>query len=278
MLYGTYEREECQVPHININGAEIYYCDEGSGPETIVFSHGLLLDCSIFAEQIAALKDRYRCIAYDHRGQGASECTEHGLGMDALTEDAAGLIEALGVEPCHFAGLSMGGFVGLRLAMARPDLLKSLILINTSAASETFAKIWQYRLLNFIARNFGLNVVAGQVMPVMFGRTYLSAPDRVEERNLWRSLVVNNDQKTITRAVKGAINRDCVVERINAINHPTLIIAGEEDITTPPEKAREIHSRVEGSQLVVIPRAGHISTVEEPHAVSDAMDGFLAQL
>ena len=263
------------MPHIKINGVNLHYTDEGVGPDTIVFSHGLLLNGSIFSEQIKHLKDRYRCITYDHRGQGASECTEHGLDMDALTKDAAGLIEALGVGPCHFVGLSMGGFVGLRLAISRPDLVKSLILINTSAAAETLPKIMQYRLLNFIARNFGLNVVAGQVMPVMFGKTYLNDPARAAERDSWRTLVVNNDRMTITRAVKGAINRGCVREKICAINHPTLIIVGEEDITTTPEKAHEIHREVKGSQLVVVPRAGHISTVEEPAAVSQAMDGFL---
>jgi len=263
------------VPHIDINGVSLHYTDEGTGPETIVFSHGLLLDGTIFAHQIKHLKNRYRCICYDHRGQGASECTEHGLDMDALTEDAAALIEALGVGPCHFVGLSMGGFVGLRLAIARPDLVKSLILINTSAAAETLPKIMQYRLLNFIARNFGLNVVAGQVMPVMFGKTYLNDPARTEERNSWRALVVNNDRMTITRAVKGAINRTCVREKICDIDHPTLIIVGEEDITTPPDKAQEIHMSVKGSQLVVVPRAGHISTVEEPAAVNIAIDDFL---
>ena len=111
-------------------------------------------------------------------------------------------------------------------------------------------------MLNFIARNFGLNVVASQVMPL----TSSGAPILVLRTGQMSviyggRLVVNNDQLRLLPArSREHINRDCVIEKINAIGHPTLIIAGEEDITTPPDEgSREIHSRVEGSQLVVIP-------------------------
>ena len=92
-----------------------HYEDSGAGTsgETIVFAHGLIWSCRMFDVQVAALKDRYRCIAFDFRGQGQSGVTAFGYDMDTLTEDAAALIAALQVAPVHFAGLSMGGFVGL---------------------------------------------------------------------------------------------------------------------------------------------------------------------
>lgn len=266
------------MPNLEIKGINLHYRDEGSGPETIVFSHGLLLNGSIFTNQIAHLKSRYRCIAFDHRGQGASELAQDGFDMDNLTDDTAQLIEALAAGPCHFVGHSMGGFVGLRLGIARPDLIKSLILINSSAAPETFAKIWEYRLLNVIARRFGLEIVADKIMPIMFGQTYLNDPARDEERSRWRALIVKNDRIAVTRAVKGAINRSCMREKLPAIDRPTLIIVGNEDVTTPPEKAEELHRGVNGSTLVRVPRAGHISTVEEPQAINLALDDFLQRL
>ncbi len=119
-----------------INGANIYYEDTGPGPETIVFAHGLLCNTHLFDHQVGALKDRYRCIAFDFRGQGQSEVTKSGYDMDTLTEDAAGLIRALKAGPCHFLGLSMGGFVAMRLALRHPDLVRSLMLLSCSITSS----------------------------------------------------------------------------------------------------------------------------------------------
>ncbi len=111
------------MPFLEIRGAKLHYTDTGSGDETIVFSHGLLMSGKMFADQIEALKSRYRCIAFDHRGQGQSSVTESGYDMDGLADDARALIEELGVGPCHFAGLSMGGFVGMRLAARHAEII-----------------------------------------------------------------------------------------------------------------------------------------------------------
>ena len=97
------------MPHVKTNGASIYYEEHGNGPDTIVFSHGLLWSGYMYQDQIAVLKDRYRCITYNHRGQGRSEVTQSGFDIDSLYEDSIALIEALGCAPCHFVGLSMGG-------------------------------------------------------------------------------------------------------------------------------------------------------------------------
>ena len=89
----------------------------------------------------------FRCITFDHRGQGRSGVTADGYDMDTLSEDAAALIEHLGVAPVHFAGLSMGGFVGMRLAARRPELLKTLMLLETSADGEPEENGPKYRKL-----------------------------------------------------------------------------------------------------------------------------------
>src|SRR5215813_1651763 len=106
---------EASMPKMRVNGAELYYEDVGSGPQAIVFAHGLLWSCRMFDAEVALLKDRYRCVSFDFRGQGQTEVTKDGYDMDTLYEDAAALIGALNLAPCHFAGLSMGGFIGMRL-------------------------------------------------------------------------------------------------------------------------------------------------------------------
>ena len=120
------------MPFLDVNGTRLYYEDTGGSGEPIVFSHGLLWSGRMFDKQVAALKDRYRCITYDHRGQGQSDVWKvDAVDMETVYADAVGLIEKLGVGPCHFVGLSMGGFTGMRLAARRPDLLRSLSLLET---------------------------------------------------------------------------------------------------------------------------------------------------
>ena len=124
------------MPNLDVNGTTLFYKDTGPGStgETIVFSHGLLWNTALFAPQIAALRDRYRCVAWDHRGQGKSASGPHRncIGMELVWQDAVALIEKLGLGAVHFVGLSMGGFVAMRMAARRPDLVKTLVLLETS--------------------------------------------------------------------------------------------------------------------------------------------------
>jgi len=272
------QEQEDPMPRMTINGAELHVEDRGLGPETIAFSHGLLMSGRMFDNQVNALADRYRCIRWDHRGQGLSEVTRSGYDMDSLTEDAAALIQQLDCAPCHFVGLSMGGFVGMRLAIRHASLLRSLILVDTSADPEAEKARAQYRRLRFIARWVGLGLVVNRVMSILFGSSFLTDETRAEERELWRERLRANHRIGITRAAKGVIDREGVIDQIAAITVPTLIIVGDEDVATRPERSERIHARIPNSRLVVIPRAGHTSTVEEPVAVNAAIEEFLESL
>ncbi len=266
------------MPNLHINGADIHYEAHGAGLETIVFAHGLLCSGRMFDYQVQAFKDRYRCITFDFRGQGQSAVTASGYDIDTLTEDAAGLIETLQCAPCHFLGLSMGGFVGMRLALRHPDLVKSLMLLETTADPEPEENRSAYRRLNFIARWFGLRLVADRVMPIMFGEKFLNDPTRIKEKQEWRARMIANHRVGISRAVRGVIDRDGIYDQIDKIALPTLIVVGDQDSATVPEKSERMHARIRGSKMVVIPGAGHSSAVEEPAAVNQALAAFLSPL
>lgn len=264
------------MPTVRVNGVELHYEEAGRGPETIVFAHGLLWSGRMFEAQVAALKDRYRVIAYDHRGQAQSEITESGYDMDSIAADAAALIEKLSPgNPVHFAGLSMGGFTGMRLAIRRPELLKSLVLLETSADPEPRENVPKYRLLNLIARLFGFGVLTGQVMPIMFGEKFLRDPVRAAQREEMKRRLIANRRAGTVRAVQGVIERDGVYEQLGRIRTPTLIIVGDQDKATVPAKSERMHAAIAGSKLVVIPGAGHSSSIEEPAAVTAAIEAFL---
>jgi pimeloyl-ACP methyl ester carboxylesterase len=260
------------VPYADLNGAHIHFTDTGGDREAIVFSHGLLFSGDMFEAQVAHFRDRYRCVTFDHRGQGRSGVTDDGYDIDTLTADAAALIHHLGLAPCHFVGLSMGGFVGIRLAARHPGLLKTLALLETSADPEPQQNAPKYRLLNFIARWIGLWAVTGRVMPIMFGRTFLKDATRVREKKRWAKAIARNSRIGITRAVMGVIDRDGCAGLLHKIDLPVGIGVGNEDVATVPEKAERMHAAIQGSELVVFKDAGHSSSIETPGLVNDLIE------
>jgi pimeloyl-ACP methyl ester carboxylesterase len=266
------------MPQITINNCQLYHEDTGSGPETIVFAHGLLWSGRMFDAQVAAFSDRYRCITFDFRGQGQSEVTASGYDMDSLTLDVMELIEKLELAPCHFLGLSMGGFVGMRLAARRPGLLRSLILMETTADPEPRENVPRYRMLSWIARWLSMRLVAGKVMPIMFGQKFLNDPSRSAEREKWGQFLLANNRVGTARATEGVISRLPVDKEIPAIRLPTLILCGDQDVATPLPKSERMRSLIPNSQLVVIPGAGHSSSIEEPAAVNSVIREFLEGL
>jgi pimeloyl-ACP methyl ester carboxylesterase len=260
---------------VNLRGVRLHVNDTGTSGTAVAFSHGLFWDSRLFAPQIEALAPTHRCIAWDHRGQGRSEVTESGYDMDTLADDAIALFEHLDSGPVHLVGLSMGGFVAMRVALARPDLVKSLVLLDTSADPEPEANLPRYRLLRRLAGWFGLRPVIGRVMPILFGKTFLNDPDRAKERECYRRRLLGNHKVGILRAIDGVLSRRGVRDRLHALRVPTLVVVGCEDVATPPGKARALAGLIRGAQLVEIPGAGHTSTLEAPREVNAVITEFI---
>jgi 3-oxoadipate enol-lactonase len=267
------------MPMIEVNGTNLYYEDTGPGStgETIAFSHGLLWSTELFAPQIAALRGRYRCIAWDHRGQGRSGADHRDtIGIELVWHDATRLLEQLVGGPVHFCGLSMGGFVAMRMAAFRPDLVRSLILIETSADAEPLANVGRYRLLTRVVKLLGPRAVMGRVRPIMLGKAILTDPARRAEVARFSEIMAR--RKDIWRAVNGVVDRAPVHGELGRIRAPALVVVGEEDVATVPERAERIAAAIRGAKLVRLPRGGHSSTVEEPAATTAAIEDFLATL
>ncbi|MGH3645689.1 MAG: alpha/beta fold hydrolase [Micromonosporaceae bacterium] len=259
---------------LTVNGARIQITDTGAGPP-VVFGHGLLWSGEMFRPQIEALRDHYRCVTVDWRGQGGSEVTASGYDMDTLTHDLIGVLDALGIEDTHYVGLSMGGFVGMRLAARHPQRVRSLTLLNTSAGPEDPDKVSRYRLLARIVRLFGTRPVVGRIAEIMFGESFRRDESRAEQRQELRQQLLRVDRTGAVRATYAVIDRPEVYELLPEITVPTLVIAGDEDVATPQAKAQRIQAGIAGSQLLVVPHAGHTSTLEEPAAVAVALADHL---
>jgi 3-oxoadipate enol-lactonase len=260
----------------DVNGTRLYYEDTGPGStgETIAFSHGLLWSTALFAPQIAALRAKYRCIAWDHRGQGQSAADRrHCIGIELVTQDAIALLEHLGAGAVHFAGLSMGGFVAMRIAARRPELVRSLMLLETSSEPEPEANVPRYRMLSTVSRVIGMGAVVKRVLPIMLGKTVLA--DASRNADVARFAKIMTARKDIWRATNGVIDRAGCADELARIRARTLVIVGAEDVATVPAKAKLIAAGIAGAKLVEIPGAGHSSTVEQPERVTAALQEFL---
>ena len=229
--------------------------------------------------QIAAFRGAHRCIAFDHRGQGKSEVTPSGYDMDTLAEDAAALIAGLGAAPAHFVGLSMGGFVGMRVAARKPGLLRSLVLMETASDAEPWRNVPRYAAMSFLTRFFGAAPFAPAVMKIMFGRTFREDPARAGLREGMIRELLGNDAVGQRRAVNGVIRRSALSDAEMArIDVPTLVLSGAEDAAVAPERSMRTASRIRGAKFLRIPRAGHSASIEEPEAVNQALRTFWESL
>lgn len=270
------------MPLRTLNNAALNVIESGAGPETLVLLHGLLFSQRMFDEQVDALEARFRCVRMDFRGQGDSEVTRRGYDLDTLADDVIALIESLDAggagTPVHLLGFSMGGMVAQRVALKRPELLRSLVLMNTSAEREKWSKRPRFAVLNFIARWFGLGIVAPRILDLMFSDRFIEGPAHTEERERWVAMVTANDRVGVSRAVHGVVSRKSILDRIHEIKLPTLVITADQDRATSPRKAQHMHERIEGSELVTIAGSGHMTTAEQPDAVNRALDNFYAGL
>lgn len=273
------------MPFITLNNAKIYYEDSAPNNNSLpvaqrkpvmMFAHGLLWSTHLYDKQVAHFSDQYRCIAFDFRGQGKSEATKSGYDMDTLASDAIALLEALDIDQCHFVGLSMGGYVAQRVALERPDLLSSLILLETGARAESDEKRAEYKKLIKAIRIIGIKLISKKIMSIMFGRTFINDKSRKQEFKTWVTYLKQNDKKSAIKATRGVLERAEVLSRLNEIKLPALVVVGDEDVATPYEEAQLMHFAIKGSKLAVLQGAGHSSPVEAPEQLNKVLETFLA--
>ncbi|NND09067.1 MAG: alpha/beta hydrolase [Saprospiraceae bacterium] len=266
------------MPFLSINGVDLYYLEEGKKGETLVFGHSMLFNLHMFDQQVDYLKKDHRCIRLDFRGHGRSASPDDGYDLDTQTEDFVQLMRALKCAPCHLVGFSMGGMVALRVAIKYPELIKSLILIDTSSEPEAKKEMMRNRAMLFIAKHIGLKPIANKVLHMFFGKTFLNDPARKELRTIWKNHFLANNREGIVKAVEGVLYREGVTDKIGEIQHPTTILVGEHDQLTDLDKAEIIQSNILHASLKIIPRAGHMSPVEEPDIVNSLIERHLKSI
>lgn len=250
----------------------LHHTIEGQGP-ALVLSHALGCDLHMWDEVTALLKARFTLVRYDHCGHGQSAAKGHAFTMQDLADDAAALIQNLGLGPVHFAGVSMGGMTAQALAASHPQLVRSIVVANSAAHYDAAARQgWQTRIDSVLAR--GIEPIADGALQRWFSPAYQAAhPDRLAQM---RKVLVNTAPQPYAHACEAVAHIDLLSSNPR-IQCPTLVIAGSQDAATPPAMSQAIAQSIAGAQLEHID-AAHISNVEQPAHFAQLLDAFIQQL
>lgn len=258
---------------ITANGISVQYTLNGSASAPVVMlSHSLATDLAMWEPQVASLASKYRVLRYDTRGHGGTDAPAGAYSLEQLAEDARALLRALGVERTHFIGLSMGGMIGQVLALKYPEMLRSLVLCDTSSRIPPEAwPTWDERIRVAGAQGMEPHVepTVGRWFTPPFVSSHAEVADKV------RTMI----RQTKPQGYIGcchAIKALDLTEQLQRIGTPTLIIVGEDDPGTPVAASRTIHERIKGSELVILKSAAHLSNMEQAEAFNQAVAEFLA--
>ena len=263
------------MPDIERNGIRIHFEVVGSGAP-VVLGHSYLCSGEMWAPQVGPLAERHRVVNIDARGHGRSGYLTEPFDLYDMVADVVAVLDALEIERAVWAGLSIGGMVAMRAAITVPDRVSGLILIDTHAGTETPYKKLKYRVMGLGVQTIGTKPFLATISKLMFGSTTRrNKPDLVDD---WQQRFASVDVPSMILGVGLLVRRDSVVNRLPEIEVPSLVIVGDEDVSLPPPYSREIASALPNSSLVVVPKSGHLSSLEQPEAVTEAMMRFLGRL
>jgi 3-oxoadipate enol-lactonase len=245
---------------ITSNGSTFNCRVDGERGPWVLLSHGLATDLSMWDALADALQDRYRVLRYDARGHGGSAAPDGDYTLDQLVADAAGILDALAVPQAHFAGLSMGGMVGLGLLLDhRPRIKSAVIADSRHTTTPDFTKAWLDRAE--AVRKSGIAAVVASTVErwssAGLGQRDPAAVVRMER-------MIRNTSAAGYRGCAAALARLNYGHRLGEIDTPTLVLCGTEDHGAPADNTRQMHAMIKGSRFLEIEQAGHISNIEKP--------------
>jgi len=256
-------------------GAALEYEVRGDGPG-VVLLHAFPLGMFMWDAQFDALAGDHRTLGFDARGFGGTAPDDVPLTMERIADDAAALLGFLGIETAVVVGCSMGGYAAFAFVRRHPERLAGLVLQDTRAGADTpEARANRTALAERVLAE-GAGAAADAFLPKLVGETtHRERPDLVASL---RERILATSPAGIANALHGLGARSDSTDTLALVRVPTLVVVGEEDVLTPPAEAEAMAAAIPGSRLERIPRAGHLSNLENPEAYDRALRGFLVDL
>ncbi len=259
------------MPVAEVNGQQIAYDDTGGDGPALVFSHGFLMDRTMFDAQIEVLSENHRCVTWDERGFGDTPVEGPFTYWDSA-DDAIGLMDHLGIDQAVLIGMSQGGYLSLRAAMAYPDRVRGLVVIDSGVFVDDEEALAGYSgMIQHWVSDEPLGEVATMVAGLIIGE-----PTLMEK---WIGIWESRDRSTIKYPGDCLLGRDDISGRVDEITCPVLIVHGEEDLAIPIESARQLCGDLADCRgMIPVPGASHASNLTHPEVVTPAIAEFLEGL
>ncbi|WP_226481876.1 alpha/beta fold hydrolase [Natrinema amylolyticum] len=247
--------------------------DVGDG-RPIVFAHGTLMDRTMFAPQLEALRGEYRAVAYDLRAR--TDRYAPGYDLWDLADDCAAVLDGIGEDSAVIAGMSLGGFMALRFALAYPERVDGLVLIDSMAAphpeDERAAFSDLVEPYEDVLEPMPRAIAEGSAAELFGETTREENPELVEA---WVDRWATYPGKAVYHELNSWLGRPDVTDRLSEIDVPVLIVHGEEDPSLPPSRAEPMLEELPDAEMELILDAGHTANLERPEPTTDAIRSFL---
>ena len=247
-----------------------YRVDGPDDAPALVFVNSLGTDHGLWDAQVGAFVRDHRVVRFDFCGHGASDPPREPVSIASFGDDLIALLDFLGLEQVDVCGCSLGGMIALWLAAERPTRIVRAVLANTGARVGTVER-WNARIDT--VRREGMAGVAESVIARFFGPEFREREPAAVSRV--RAMLRATDPRGYMAACAALRDADLrgLLERVRV---PTLIVAGEVDVSTPPSSAEELHAGIAGSRLAIIPGAAHLTNVERPDEFNAVVRDFLS--
>jgi 3-oxoadipate enol-lactonase len=255
-------------------GLELVYDDSGRGVP-LLFIHGWPHDRTLWSGQMSGLPTQARCIAPDLRGFGGSSVMGP-YSVAQYADDLAALLDTLKIQQVVACGLSMGGYVALGLLRHHRARLRGLILTSTRASADTpEAHDKRARLIEFITEH-GVEALARTQLSGMLSRATLDSRPAVRE-SLYE-IMASASQEGAIAGQRAMMARPDSTDLLPSIDMPALVVAGAEDVLTPPDEQRALAAAIPDCRFELLAGAGHACAFERPAAFNHVVAEFLGAL
>ena len=259
---------------------QLSYYQSGQGTP-VVFLHGFPLDHRMWSPQISALSGSCHVIAPDLRGFGSSTLGQddvtHGVEMSRYAADVQSILDRASInEPIILCGFSMGGYVLWQCLRQFRDRIGAIVLCDTKAtADSTEAAANRIKMADQVLAD-GTEPVAKAMLPKLLApSTFETQPEIAREVD---AMIRRCDPSAIAAAQRGMALRPDVSAELGGIDCPALVLVGAEDQISTPAEMESIADALPQADFVKVPKAGHMTTLENPQAVSDALLRFVSEL
>lgn len=259
-----------------VRDIEMAYEETGGSGAALVLLHGFPLDRSMWREQTESLGGEFHIVAPDLRGLGETPLGDEEVSIEGMAEDVAALLDELNLGRVVLGGLSMGGYVAFEFLRKFPKRVRALVLADTRPQADTEEGRRAREANARRALKDGMAPIVESMLTKVFSAGTRERGGEVIERV--RAMMLGASPEGAAAALRAMAARRDQTDLLSSINVPTLIVVGSEDAVTPPADAEAMRAKIEGSRLVVVEGAGHLSNVEQPEDFNHALVEFLRAL